>query len=113
MCTNIVSILVTRLMAPPKGGPPCRSYQRTAERPIREIAGGRLLDGERLFEPPERDMAAALGIFQWATIAPNRLPIFQERAFSSAAGVGKLQPPPTGSGRDLCLFSGSEARRGR
>jgi len=35
-------------------------YQRTAERLIREIAAGRLLDGERL--PPERDMAADLGI---------------------------------------------------
>lgn len=35
-------------------------YQRTAERLIREIAAGRLLDGERL--PPERDMAARLGI---------------------------------------------------
>lgn len=35
-------------------------YQQTAERLIREIAAGRLLDGERL--PPERDMAADLGI---------------------------------------------------
>lgn len=35
-------------------------YQRTAERLIREIAAGRLLDGERL--PPERDMAVSLGI---------------------------------------------------
>lgn len=35
-------------------------YQRTAEQLIREIAAGRLLDGERL--PPERDMAAGLGI---------------------------------------------------
>lgn len=35
-------------------------YQRTAERLIREIAAGRLLDGERL--PPERDLAAELGI---------------------------------------------------
>jgi len=44
-------------MAPPNALP---IYQRTAERLIREIAVGRLLDGERL--PPERDMAAALGI---------------------------------------------------
>lgn len=35
-------------------------YQRTAEQLIREIAAGRLLDGERL--PPERDLAADLGI---------------------------------------------------
>lgn len=35
-------------------------YQRTAELLIREIAAGRLLDGERL--PPEREMAAGLGI---------------------------------------------------
>ena len=35
-------------------------YQRTAEQLIREIAAGRLLAGERL--PPERDMAAQLGI---------------------------------------------------
>lgn len=35
-------------------------YQRTAERLIREIAAGRLLDGERL--PPEREMAEDLGI---------------------------------------------------
>ncbi len=35
-------------------------YQRTAERLIREIAAGHLLEGERL--PPERDMAADLGI---------------------------------------------------
>lgn len=35
-------------------------YQRTAEQLIREIAAGRLLAGQRL--PPERDMAAQLGI---------------------------------------------------
>ncbi len=35
-------------------------YQRTAEQLIRDIAAGRLLEGERL--PPERDMAAELGI---------------------------------------------------
>ncbi|MEM9710455.1 MAG: GntR family transcriptional regulator [Pseudomonadota bacterium] len=35
-------------------------YRRTAERLIREIAAGHLIDGERL--PPERDMAARLGI---------------------------------------------------
>lgn len=35
-------------------------YQRTAEQLIREIGAGRLLAGERL--PPERDMAAQLGI---------------------------------------------------
>lgn len=35
-------------------------YLQTAEMLIREIAAGRLLDGERL--PPERDMAADLGL---------------------------------------------------
>ncbi len=35
-------------------------YVRTSEMLIREIAAGRLLDGERL--PPEREMAANLGI---------------------------------------------------
>ncbi|NNE80557.1 MAG: GntR family transcriptional regulator [Silicimonas sp.] len=35
-------------------------YIQTAEMLIREIASGRLIDGERL--PPERDMAADLGI---------------------------------------------------
>ena len=35
-------------------------YVQTAEMLIREIAAGRLIDGERL--PPERDMAADLGI---------------------------------------------------
>lgn len=35
-------------------------YLQTAEMLIREISSGRLLDGERL--PPERDMAAELGI---------------------------------------------------
>lgn len=35
-------------------------YVQTAERLIREINAGRLLDGERL--PPERDMAVDLGI---------------------------------------------------
>ena len=35
-------------------------YVQTAEMLIREIAAGRLLDGERL--PPERDMAAELGL---------------------------------------------------
>lgn len=34
-------------------------YQQTAELLIRDIAAGRLADGERL--PPERDMAASLG----------------------------------------------------
>lgn len=35
-------------------------YQQIAELLIRDIAAGRLIDGERL--PPERDMAATLGI---------------------------------------------------
>jgi GntR family transcriptional regulator len=35
-------------------------YQQIAELLIRDIAAGRLIDGERL--PPERDMAASLGI---------------------------------------------------
>ena len=35
-------------------------YVQTAEMLIREIAAGRLIDGERL--PPERDMAADLGL---------------------------------------------------
>lgn len=35
-------------------------YQQIAELLIRDIAAGRLIDGERL--PPERDMAAQLGI---------------------------------------------------
>ncbi len=35
-------------------------YVQTAEMLIREIAAGRLVDGERL--PPERDMAAELGL---------------------------------------------------
>lgn len=35
-------------------------YVQTAEMLIREIAAGRLIDGERL--PPEREMAAGLGI---------------------------------------------------
>ncbi len=35
-------------------------YQQIAELLIRDIASGRLIDGERL--PPERDMAASLGI---------------------------------------------------
>ena len=35
-------------------------YMQTAEMLIREISSGRLIDGERL--PPERDMAADLGI---------------------------------------------------
>jgi GntR family transcriptional regulator len=35
-------------------------YQQAAELLIRDIASGRLLDGERL--PPERDMSAELGI---------------------------------------------------
>ncbi len=35
-------------------------HQQTSEMLIREIAAGRLLDGEKL--PPERDMAARLGI---------------------------------------------------
>jgi GntR family transcriptional regulator len=35
-------------------------YQRIAEGLIRDIAAGRLIEGERL--PPEREMAAALGI---------------------------------------------------
>lgn len=35
-------------------------YQQIAELLIRDIAAGRLVDGERL--PPERDMAAGLGI---------------------------------------------------
>ena len=35
-------------------------YMQTAEMLIREIASGRLIDGERL--PPERNMAADLGI---------------------------------------------------
>ena len=35
-------------------------YMQTAEMLIRDIASGRLIDGERL--PPERDMAADLGV---------------------------------------------------
>ena len=35
-------------------------YQQTAELLIRDIAAGRLIDGERL--PPERDMATSLGL---------------------------------------------------
>lgn len=35
-------------------------YMQTAEMLIREVASGRLIDGEKL--PPERDMAADLGI---------------------------------------------------
>lgn len=35
-------------------------YQRISETLAREIAAGRLIDGERL--PPERDMAASMGI---------------------------------------------------
>jgi GntR family transcriptional regulator len=46
-----------RLMTDPHALP---KYIRTAEMLIREIAAGRLADGERL--PPERDMAADLGL---------------------------------------------------
>ena len=44
-------------MAPPGSLP---LYQQIAELLIRDIAAGRLIDGERL--PPERDMALTLGI---------------------------------------------------
>ncbi len=45
-------------MAPETGSLPL--YQQISEMLIREIAAGRLLDGERL--PPEREMAAQFGI---------------------------------------------------
>jgi GntR family transcriptional regulator len=46
-----------KMMAQPGSLP---LYQQIAELLIRDIAAGRLIDGERL--PPERDMAATLGI---------------------------------------------------
>lgn len=45
-------------MAQPPGALPL--YQQISETLIRDIAAGRLIDGERL--PPEREMAAELGI---------------------------------------------------
>ena len=85
-------------------------YQQIAELLIRDIAAGRLIDGERL--PPERDMAAELGIAVGTLRKALKIPDGKGAA-GPGAGIGQLHPCQAGCRVGLrAVPAGAAGRRG-
>ena len=84
-------------------------YQQISELLIRDIAAGRLIDGERL--PPERDMAADLGIAV-GTLRQALKDADRKGPAGPGAGVGQLCPRQGRRRLGLCAVPAGTGRGG-